>query len=654
MTGRMTRRTSGDVSRRDFVKAVETRGSSASMPPSAWADQTRTPDSGSERASISSGIASFAWRPWGPSTYAAAKRILGLSLRRAEARDLMPRGPTRPRANSARQRTSGSGSSIAFRRRSTSPGDSAGESPADLTSSRRPWTSSLSDFTDGGGAPPPPPQEQAISNAGTAIQERPISHLSGGRTITSTGGGGGSTALRLPEGRVVEVEAVEELRVLVARRRRRPVGKLLGVAPLEDQHRRLRRRELRMKPRIVERVVVVGEHLDRGPPGPRQRLRFRVPELSEGRRLPEGFHEHGDPALTESVPRDRARVRLDRLSIGRRGQAFLGFENLPGGGILPGFKGGRAAKRRQGIAEVDPRSAVGVLEERRMAIGRGRLFGGRLGLRPQDATEFKCRRVVIPDAEAGLIGFQGRLDLDVRAAEMRRARLVGEADVAADPGRPRARHLGHAAGSPGVVREIVQLEPERRFERCQRPHRGGGARHVINTQRIPGHQGVAPGPEQLAAVDGVLDAVAAHDPRLLPVEVLAELLAFGKEARPRQATEPFGDDGAPDFDLQRLPRLGSQPEAVESEAVLRRFVPVAVDVEPGFPAHEFREVEGDDARVIGHEADLIDRAQLDEGDGPARSRLHHFDPARVTGGGGHGDGAKQQRTRHEAPPEDRG
>src|SRR6185436_21159102 len=121
----------------------------------------------------------------------------------------------------------------------------------------------------------------------------------------------------------------------------------------------------------------------------------------------------------------------------------------------------------------------------------------------------------------------------------------------------------------------VELQLERRLERGERLDRRRRARHVEDAQRIARQRRVAPGPEQLPAMDGVLDAVAADDPRILPLQFAAELLALREQARARRATQPFGDDGPAHLDLQGLAGLGRETDALHPESVLRRLVAVA-------------------------------------------------------------------------------
>src|SRR6266545_4575169 len=87
------------------------------------------------------------------------------------------------------------------------------------------------------------------------------------------------------ERRVVEIKAVENLVVVVTRRGRRLVGELLRVGPFKYQNRRIRRRELRVNPWIIKRVILVAEDFHRGPPQPDKRFSFRIPKFAKGRKL---------------------------------------------------------------------------------------------------------------------------------------------------------------------------------------------------------------------------------------------------------------------------------------------------------------------------------------------------------------------------------
>src|SRR5262245_1262515 len=94
---------------------------------------------------------------------------------------LTPRGSsTRPRPNSASQRTSGSGSFMALRSVGTSLEASEGTSAIALISSRRLLISSVLALTEEPPPPPPPPlppHPTTTRRAHNETQTRTISHL---------------------------------------------------------------------------------------------------------------------------------------------------------------------------------------------------------------------------------------------------------------------------------------------------------------------------------------------------------------------------------------------------------------------------------------------------------------------------------------------
>ena len=61
--------------------------------------------------------------------------------------------------------------------------------------------------------------------------------------------------------RIIQIHAIENLIVIVTRRRFRTVRKRLRSRALEQQDRRIGRRKLRMQPRVIKRVIVVRQHL---------------------------------------------------------------------------------------------------------------------------------------------------------------------------------------------------------------------------------------------------------------------------------------------------------------------------------------------------------------------------------------------------------
>ena len=58
---------------------------------------------------------------------------------------------------------------------------------------------------------------------------------------------------------------------------------------------------------------------------------------------------------------------------------------------------------------------------------------------------------------------------------------------------------------------------------------------------------------------------------------------------------------------------------------------MADDFEPGLAVHEFGEIEGGDAGIVGDEADLARGAEFDERHGPAAAFFDDFDSAGLDG-----------------------
>ncbi len=110
-----------------------------------------------------------------------------------------------------------------------------------------------------------------------------------------------------------------------------------------------------------------------------------------------------------------------------------------------------------------------------------------------------------------------------------------------------------------------------------------------------------------------------------------ELLTFGEHPGSGNAPESFGDYGTRDLDLQRLIRFGCQAHAAISKAVFRNFIAIADHVEPRLTAHQLRQIEGDDAGVVRHEADEMSGPQFHERHRPARAFLNDLDAARRCG-----------------------
>src|SRR6185369_9794259 len=172
---------------------------------------------------------------------------------------------------------------------------------------------------------------------------------------------------------------------------------------------------------------------------------------------------------------------------------------------------------------------------------------------------------LVPNAKAALVGLQWRSDLDVSPYQVWCPGLVRQAHISAHPGGTAPRHFRYASGRVFVVREVIELEAERRFEARQRSDRGGGRTHVEDAQRVMRHRGVTPGPKELSPVNSVLNAVATKHTSFGPVEVASEFLAFGEEASAGEAAESLGDVLAHDFDFQRLAWLWLQSHPMISE-----------------------------------------------------------------------------------------
>src|SRR3954447_26972853 len=65
------------------------------------------------------------------------------------------------------------------------------------------------------------------------------------------------------QSRIIKIQPVKHLIVVISRSRLRMVSELRCVCALEEENGRIRRRELGMKPGIVEGVVLVAEDLHR-------------------------------------------------------------------------------------------------------------------------------------------------------------------------------------------------------------------------------------------------------------------------------------------------------------------------------------------------------------------------------------------------------
>ena len=86
-----------------------------------------------------------------------------------------------------------------------------------------------------------------------------------------------------------------------------------------------------------------------------------------------------------------------------------------------------------------------------------------------------------------------------------------QADETTQPGRTRAGHLTDAAWPTGLVAEVAEIDPQGWLRFIERPQPGARAQHVEQPERITGHQGIAPKPQDLTAMHGCLHTVAAKD-----------------------------------------------------------------------------------------------------------------------------------------------
>ena len=55
------------------------------------------------------------------------------------------------------------------------------------------------------------------------------------------------------------------------------------------------------------------------------------------------------------------------------------------------------------------------------------------------------------------------------------------------------------------------------------------------------------------------------------------------------------------------------------------------DIKPRLAAHQFRQVEGNDAGIVGDEAGLVRGPQFHQRHRPAAALLDHLDPTRLNG-----------------------
>src|SRR5678816_2148014 len=104
---------------------------------------------------------------------------------------------------------------------------------------------------------------------------------------------------------------------------------------------------------------------------------------------------------------------------------------------------------------------------------------------------------------------------------------------------------------------------------------------------------------------GVLHAVRPEHAGLSPIEIMTELLAFAKDARAGQTSEPLCDNASRHFDLERLPRFRREAHTALSETVRGNFVAVPGNPKPGLASQQLRQIKGDDAGVVREELHIV-------------------------------------------------
>ena len=155
------------------------------------------------------------------------------------------------------------------------------------------------------------------------------------------------------------------------------------MRPLEQQYRRIGRRELRVQPRVVERVVRVRQNLYRRSPRPIRRIRLRVPNLAQTPRACRTSARKPSPNVcemrsTRSIPPRASPVchppRKVWLSCG------VSFSHVAGSCHASNVAG--TSHRRQRIAKQHPLLAIIAINDDRMPLAASAVLGRRVRLRP--------------------------------------------------------------------------------------------------------------------------------------------------------------------------------------------------------------------------------------------------------------------------------
>ena len=209
--------------------------------------------------------------------------------------------------------------------------------------------------------------------------------------------------------------------------------------------------------------------------------------------------------------------------------------------------------------------------------------------------------------------------MDAEAGEQNIAPIVAAQCVQAEhPRRTGALNGQHFAQAIGL-REVTIGEAARRV-------RIGGERgcgRVEVAQRIARDIRIAPQEKQAAVVANALHGVLPEDGRIIRQRCrFPQKLGVAKEPAAREPPDALRDVDAFQFHRRGLARFRHEPHAAKAEAVLLALVAGAGDVEEDLAFHEPRLLEGDPPRVVGDEADVVDRADLRQRDAVACSLIN--------------------------------
>ena len=380
---------------------------------------------------------------------------------------------------------------------------------------------------------------------------------------------------------------------------------------------------------VVERVVVVRDHLDGVLPRTVRGRALHIPHLAEGRGLPELLLHDRDVFLPVSAPYHvpggrrhlRPVARADRLGL----LHFLPFRLVEVCLVRI-----RNPQKRKRVAEEQPFLPIGVTVPTYRAVGYARGLGLLLRARPDGLDDFEALVCIVPFAESVLLGRAELLDLTPRAAQMRAPLRIRERHETEYPDRSVALSLDHAAQPPLFIGEASVLRIDGRHRTRERRRGRGGGGDVEDAERVVLHVRVAPQPEHAPAVERCLHAVASELAALAGVQVQAALLAFGEESRAAHAADAFRDLPARHLHLVLAAGTRHEAESGVAEAVL---LPSALYREPRLAPHELGRVDRRHAGVVRDVHLPMGSSEEHERHGPAVLFIHHLDPARFNGRG---------------------